>query len=52
VSIARWNLKEAFLFIASHLCSTLLVWEPAKGEETSKPKLIHRDKDQPNYGER
>ena len=23
---------------------------PAKGEETSKPKLIYRDKDQPNYG--
>lgn len=27
-----------------------LVWGPAKGEETSKPKLIYRDKDQPNYG--
>jgi len=23
---------------------------PAKGEETSKPKLIFRDKEQPNYG--
>jgi hypothetical protein len=23
---------------------------PAKGEETSKPKLIYRDKEQPNYG--
>jgi hypothetical protein len=27
-----------------------LVWGPAKGEETSKPKLIYRDKEQPNYG--
>ena len=23
---------------------------PAKGEETSKPKLVYRDKEQPNYG--
>jgi hypothetical protein len=23
---------------------------PLKGEETSKPKLIYRDKEQPNYG--
>jgi hypothetical protein len=28
-----------------------LVFGPAKGEETSKPKLIYRDKEQPNYGE-
>jgi hypothetical protein len=27
-----------------------LVWGPAKGEETSKPKLIYCDKEQPNYG--
>jgi hypothetical protein len=27
-----------------------LVWGPAKGEETSKPKLIYRDQEQPNYG--
>jgi hypothetical protein len=26
-----------------------LVFGPAKGEETSKPKLIHRNKEQPNY---
>jgi hypothetical protein len=26
-----------------------LVLGPAKGEETSKPKLIYRDKDQANY---
>jgi len=26
-----------------------LVWGQAKGEETSKPKLIYRDKEQPNY---
>lgn len=26
-----------------------LVFGPAKGEETSKPKLIYRNKDQPNY---
>jgi hypothetical protein len=29
-----------------------LVWGPAKGEETGKPKLIYRDKDQSNYGEK
>ena len=27
-----------------------LSWGSAKGEETSKPKLLYRDKDQPNYG--
>jgi hypothetical protein len=26
-----------------------LVFGPAKGEETSKPKLIYRDKEQPSY---
>jgi hypothetical protein len=26
-----------------------LVFGPAKGEETSKPKLIYSDKKQPNY---
>jgi hypothetical protein len=26
-----------------------LVYGPAKGEETSKPKLIYCDKEQPNY---
>jgi hypothetical protein len=26
-----------------------LVFGPAKGEETSKPKLIYRNKEQPNY---
>jgi hypothetical protein len=28
-----------------------LVFGPARGEETSKPKLIYRDKEQPNYGD-
>ena len=27
-----------------------LVWGSTKGEEVSKPKLIYRDKEQPNYG--
>lgn len=27
-----------------------LSWGPAKGEETSRPRLIYRDKEQPNYG--
>ena len=27
-----------------------LVWDATKGEEVSKPKLIYRDKEQPNYG--
>ena len=27
-----------------------LVWDSTKGEEVSKPKLIYRDKEQPNYG--
>jgi hypothetical protein len=27
-----------------------LGWGPAKGEESSKPKLIYRDKEQPDYG--
>ena len=26
-----------------------LVFGPAKGEETSQPRLVHRDKEQPNY---
>jgi hypothetical protein len=28
-----------------------LVWDSTKGEEVSKPKLIYRDKEQPNYGQ-
>ncbi len=35
---------------SGNIYSFELVWGPAKGEETSKPKLIYRDKDQPNYG--
>src|SRR5712691_4133977 len=36
---------------SGNIYSFELVFEgPAKGEETSKPKLIYRDKEQPNYG--
>jgi len=35
---------------SGNIYSFELTWEPAKGEETSKPKLIYRDKEQPNYG--
>jgi hypothetical protein len=34
---------------SGNIYSFELVWGPAKGEETSKPKLIYRDKEQPNY---
>lgn len=35
---------------SGNIYSFELTWGPAKGEETSKPKLIYRDKEQPNYG--
>lgn len=35
---------------SGNIYSFELVWGPAKGEETSQPKLIYRDKEQPNYG--
>jgi len=35
---------------SGNIYSFELAWGPAKGEETSKPKLIYRDKEQPNYG--
>lgn len=35
---------------SGNIYSFELSWGAAKGEETSKPKLIYRDKDQPNYG--
>ena len=35
---------------SGNIYSFELVWGPAKGEETSKPKLIYRDKEQANYG--
>src|SRR5690349_17286393 len=35
---------------SGNIYSFELVWGPAKGDETSKPKLIYRDKNQPNYG--
>ena len=35
---------------SGNIYSFEIVWGPAKGEETSKPKLIYRDKEQPNYG--
>jgi hypothetical protein len=35
---------------SGNIYSFELSWGPAKGEEISKPKLIYRDKDQPNYG--
>jgi hypothetical protein len=34
---------------SGNIYSFELVFGPAKGEATSKPKLIYRDKDQPNY---
>lgn len=34
---------------SGNIYSFELVYGPAKGEETSKPKLIYRDKEQPNY---
>lgn len=34
---------------SGNIYSFELVFGPAKGEETSKPKLIYRDKEQPNY---
>jgi hypothetical protein len=34
---------------SGNIYSFELVWGPAKGEETSKPKLIHRDKEQASY---
>jgi len=37
---------------SGNIYSFELVWGPAKGEETSKPKLVYRDKDQPKYGEK
>ena len=36
---------------SGNIYSFELVFGPAKGEETSKPKLIYRDKQQPNYGD-
>ncbi|MGZ8842780.1 MAG: hypothetical protein ACXW18_03905 [Pyrinomonadaceae bacterium] len=35
---------------SGNIYSFELVWGPAKGEETTKPKLIYRDKEQPSYG--
>jgi hypothetical protein len=35
---------------SGNIYSFELVFGPAKGEETSKPKLIYRDKEQANYG--
>jgi hypothetical protein len=35
---------------SGNIYSFELIWGPAKGEEISKPKLIYRDKEQPNYG--
>jgi hypothetical protein len=37
---------------SGNIYSFELSWGPAKGEETSKPKLIYRDKGQSNYGSR
>jgi hypothetical protein len=34
---------------SGNIYSFEMVYGPAKGEETSKPKLIYRDKEQPNY---
>lgn len=34
---------------SGNIYSFEIVFGSAKGEETSKPKLIHRDKEQPNY---
>lgn len=34
---------------SGNIYSFELVYGPAKGEETSKPKLIYRDTEQPNY---
>ena len=34
---------------SGNIYSFELVWGPAKGEETSKPKLIYRDKEQASY---
>ena len=34
---------------SGNIYSFVLDFGPAKGEETSKPQLIYRDKDQPNY---
>jgi hypothetical protein len=34
---------------SGNIYSFEMVYGPAKGEETSKPKLIYRDRDQPNY---
>ena len=34
---------------SGNIYSFELVYGPAKGQETSKPKLIYRDKEQPNY---
>jgi hypothetical protein len=34
---------------SGNIYSFELIWGPAKGEETSKPKLIYRDKEQANY---
>ncbi len=34
---------------SGNIYSFELVWDAAKGEETSKPKLIYRDKDAANY---
>lgn len=35
---------------SGNIYSFELVWGSTKGEEVSKPKLIYRDKEQPNYG--
>jgi hypothetical protein len=35
---------------SGNIYSFTLSWTQAKGEETSQPKLIYRDKEQPNYG--
>jgi hypothetical protein len=34
---------------SGNIYSFVLEFGPAKGEETSKPQLIYRDKEQPNY---
>lgn len=36
---------------SGNIYSFELVWGATKGEEVSKPKLIYRDKQQPNYGQ-
>jgi hypothetical protein len=38
------------MFTVTSTLFELVFTGPLKGEETSKPKLIYRDKEQPNYG--